>query len=161
MGSGRGQRRVQRTPAPPAAMRQALTNGKGSVGVAGVLTPLQRLQLRDRLQELWRAQVEIISTAGVRFQLAVQERGSDSSRASVEDRLVAARVRLTELEAAMRRLDARRYGICDRCHQPMTFDELLATPEKTSCAGCGSTTRESRRAAPTRGAGHDSHQEEE
>jgi len=44
---------------------------------------------RDRLQELWRAQVEIISTAGVRFQLAVQERGSDSSRA-VEERLVAA-----------------------------------------------------------------------
>jgi RNA polymerase-binding transcription factor DksA len=135
MGSGRVQRRVELTPTSPAATRQAMSHGKASLGVPGALTPLQRLQLRDRLQELWRAQVEIISTAGVRFQLAVHNRGSDSSRAPVEDRLAAARVRLTELEAAMRRMDARRYGTCDRCHQPMTFDELLATPEKTSCAG--------------------------
>jgi DnaK suppressor protein len=161
MGSGRVPRRVERTRTPPAAMRQAMSNRRASVSVPGVLTPLQRLQLRDRLQELWRAQVEIISTAGVRFQLAAQGRGSDSSRALVEDRLAVARVRLTELEAAMRRMDARRYGICDRCHQPMTFDELLATPEKTSCASCESTPRHSRRGAPTRGAGHDSHQEEE
>jgi DnaK suppressor protein len=143
MGSGRVQRRVERTPTLPTAMRQAMSQGKANVGVPGVLTPLQRLQLRDRLQELWRAQVEIISTAGVRFHLAAVDRGGDSSRASVEDRLAAARVRLTDLEAAMRRMDVRRYGTCDRCHQPMTFDELLATPEKTSCAG------------------HDSHEEEE
>jgi DnaK suppressor protein len=161
MGSGRVQRRLERTPTPPAAMRQAGSNRKAGVGVPCVLAPLQRLQLRDRLQELWRAQVEIISTAGVRSQLAVLDRGSDSSRASVEDRLAAARVRLTDLEAAMRRMDARRYGTCDRCHQPMTFDELLATPEKTSCAGCESTARQSGCGAPGHGAGHDSHREEE
>jgi DnaK suppressor protein len=142
MGSGRLHRRVERTPAAAAAMRQAMSIGKASVGVPDLLTPLQRLQLRDRLQELWRAQVEIISTAGVRFQLAAQGRGSDSSRALVEDRLAVARVRLTELEAAMRRMDARRYGTCDRCHQPMTFDELLAMPEKTSCAGHDSPEEE-------------------
>jgi DnaK suppressor protein len=142
MGSGRVQHRVERTRTPPAAMRQAMSNRRASVSVPGVLTPLQRLQLRDRLQELWRAQVEIISTAGVRFQLAVLGPGSDSSWASVEDRLAAARVRLTDLEAAMRRMDARRYGTCDRCHQPMTFDELLAMPEKTSCAGHDSPEEE-------------------
>ena len=87
-------------------MRQAMSNRKASVAVPVPLTPLHRLQLRDRLQQLWRTQVEIISTAGVRSQLMLNH-GSDSSRASVEGCLAMARARLTDFEAAMRRMDAR------------------------------------------------------
>jgi RNA polymerase-binding transcription factor DksA len=137
-----------------------MSNRTASVAVPVPLTPLQRLQLRDRLQQLWRTQVEIISTAGVRSQLMLDS-GNDSSRVSIEGCLAIARARLTDFEAAMRRIDARRYGTCDRCHQPMTFDELIVAPEKTSCAGCESAVGQSRHGAPKSGVGHESHPEDE
>jgi RNA polymerase-binding transcription factor DksA len=161
MGSAdRVQRRAERRPTPAGTMRLAMRNRKASVAVPVLLTPLQRLQLRDRLQQLWRTQVEIISTAGVRSQLML-DRGSDSSRVSVEGCLATARARITDFEAAIRRMDARHYGTCEQCFQPMTFDELIVTPEKTTCAGCESAVGESRRGAPKSGVGHESHPEDE
>jgi hypothetical protein len=49
------------------------------------LTPMEPLQLRNRLQETWREQVEILSTTAVRAHMA------------------------------MHRLDTRRYGLCEVC----------------------------------------------
>lgn len=161
MGPGRVQRQVKRPHTPSAASRQAKSRRDASVAVPGLSTPLPRQQLRDRPQELWRARVKIVPTACVQFQSAVLNRGSDSSRASVADRLAVARAGLIDVNSAMRPMSARRYGPCDRCHQPLTFDELLATPEKASSARCESSACQYRCGTPMRGVGRDSHREEE
>lgn len=96
------------------------------------LTPMERLQLRDRLQELWREQVETLSTAAVRAHTS----STASASESVAQQLSVARVKLTELEAAMHRMDARRFGLCEVCAGTISFDELLVSPHARRCASC-------------------------
>jgi RNA polymerase-binding transcription factor DksA len=96
------------------------------------LTPLERLQLRDRLQELWREQVETLSTAAVRAHTASPEPGSES----VARQLSTARIKLTELEAAMHRMDARRFGLCEVCAGAIEFEDLLVRPQARRCPTC-------------------------
>lgn len=96
------------------------------------LTPMERLQLRDRLQELWREQVETLSTAAVRAHTESPEPACES----VAQQLSAARIKLTELEAAMHRMDARRFGLCEVCAGAIGIDELLVRPHARRCPGC-------------------------
>ena len=61
--------------------------------------------------------------------------------------LEAAREQVAAAEAALRRLDEGRYGVCERCGQPIGDDRLAARPAArtclpardrcaTRCAGC-------------------------
>jgi DnaK suppressor protein len=67
-----------------------------------------------------------------------------------------AREQLTAVEAALGRLEAGRYGICERCGQPIGADRLAARPAAPTCIRCAglqggrSPGRPTRRAAPTR-----------
>src|SRR5207342_3908416 len=50
--------------------------------------------------------------------------------------LEAAREQMAAVDAALRRLDEGRYGVCDRCGQPIGADRLAARPAATACIRC-------------------------
>lgn len=61
--------------------------------------------------------------------------------ATFEDELAAglsleARTRLTDLKAAMERIDQGTYGTCDRCHSAIERRELDRHPWATECTRC-------------------------
>jgi len=105
------------------------------------LTPLERLQVRDALQDRWREQVRQITL----LSLARYERDDPNGSApfatsgqgtSLDAAIDRARARLEVLEQAMCRLDVRSYGSCRRCREPIGFARLVETPESTLCERC-------------------------
>jgi DnaK suppressor protein len=106
--------------------------------IKSALRPMERFRLRDRLQDLWRAKVEHITS------LAVDYHTADASEDAIEatvigSRLAGARHELTEIEAAMRRMDEGCYGRCEICSQPLAFDALIQMPQRRDCAGCAAS----------------------
>lgn len=49
-----------------------------------------------------------------------------------------AREQLTQVDAALGRLDSGSYGRCGRCGQPIGAGRLAARPTATACIGCAS-----------------------
>ena len=49
-----------------------------------------------------------------------------------------ARHHLAEIDAALSRLAAGTYGICDRCGRPIPDERLRARPVARTCIGCAS-----------------------
>jgi RNA polymerase-binding transcription factor DksA len=47
-----------------------------------------------------------------------------------------ARTRLADLDAALRRVDAGAYGICERCGEPIPEARLEARPTARTCVTC-------------------------
>src|SRR5436190_20277110 len=50
--------------------------------------------------------------------------------------LEAAREQVAALDDALRRLDEGRYGVCDRCGQPIGAERLAARPAAVTCVRC-------------------------
>jgi DnaK suppressor protein len=50
--------------------------------------------------------------------------------------LQGARERVAAIDAALARLEAGRYGVCDRCGQPIGDDRLAARPAAMTCIRC-------------------------
>jgi RNA polymerase-binding protein DksA len=48
----------------------------------------------------------------------------------------AARRRLTDLDDAIKRLDAGTYGVCENCGEPIPADRLEARPSARTCIAC-------------------------
>jgi DnaK suppressor protein len=44
--------------------------------------------------------------------------------------------RLVKLEYIRRRADTERFGLCDKCDEPITFARLMIVPESTVCIPC-------------------------
>ncbi len=57
-------------------------------------------------------------------------------RAQVSALLDRARRRITELDEALERLDAGRYGVCTGCGEPIAPDRLAARPSARTCIRC-------------------------
>ncbi len=55
--------------------------------------------------------------------------------------LDAAREQLAAIDAALGRLEAGRYGRCERCGQPIGEDRLAARPTALTCINCASGRR--------------------
>ena len=55
--------------------------------------------------------------------------------------LEAAREQVAAAEAALRRLDEGRYGVCERCGQPIGAERLAARPAAVTCVRCAGTDR--------------------
>jgi RNA polymerase-binding transcription factor DksA len=55
--------------------------------------------------------------------------------------LAAAREQLAAIEAALRRLEAGRYGLCERCGQPIGPGRLTARPAALTCIRCAASGR--------------------
>ena len=59
-------------------------------------------------------------------------------RAQLAALLAGARRRLTDLDAALRRLDAGTYGRCERCGRPIPAQRLAVRPSARTCVSCAS-----------------------
>ncbi|MDD7937976.1 TraR/DksA C4-type zinc finger protein [Actinomycetospora lutea] len=57
-------------------------------------------------------------------------------RAQVAALLAAARHDLTEIDAALARVDAGTYGVCERCGRPIAPERLEARPAARTCVSC-------------------------
>ena len=57
-------------------------------------------------------------------------------RAQLTALLAAARERVAEVDAALRRVDAGTYGVCERCGQPIAAARLDARPFARYCMAC-------------------------
>lgn len=55
--------------------------------------------------------------------------------------LEAAREQVAALDTALERLAAGRYGVCDRCGQPIGKDRLAARPAAITCIRCAAGRR--------------------
>jgi len=99
---------------------------------------LEQLQLRERLEGIWREQVKLLTvvTRPTRSPAGGFEAGAEQSAAAAR-RLATARATLIEAEAAMRRMAERRYGICEWCSRRIPTADLLAVPLARRCARCG------------------------
>ncbi|SRR6266567_2708591 len=53
--------------------------------------------------------------------------------------LEAAREQLAAIDTALRRLEAGRYGVCERCGQPIGEDRLAARPAALACIRCAAS----------------------
>ena len=103
------------------------------------LTPLERLQLREALQDRWREQVRRITELSVDLHSALDDDGDGEpciDSAAVAVALSDARLRLVEIEQAMRRLDDRSYGRCFACLIPLPFTHLVDEPDARHCTDC-------------------------
>jgi RNA polymerase-binding transcription factor len=52
-----------------------------------------------------------------------------------------AREQVAAIDAALGRLAAGRYGVCDRCGQPIGEDRLAARPAAVTCVRCAGRAR--------------------
>src|SRR3954453_16768068 len=103
------------------------------------LTPLERLQLREALQDRWREQVRRITELSVDLHSALDDADEDEpwiASVAVAFALSDARLRMVEIEQAMRRLDYRSYGRCFACLIPLPFTDLVEEPEARHCIDC-------------------------
>jgi DnaK suppressor protein len=92
------------------------------------LTPVQRIMLRDLLNDSWRKHVVDITNLAVRFHTREE--------ASVAASLAAVRRRLVDVESALERLDSGSYGRCDGCERRIPFELLEAAPDCRYCRRC-------------------------
>lgn len=106
---------------------------------ASLLSPLERLHLRDQLQDLWRKQVEVLALVDDRTG-GTRGAASGGGRAEFAPQRRAARAVLLEVEAAIRRMDGRRYGICEQCAEPISAADLFTVPQRRRCPDCEITT---------------------
>ena len=57
-------------------------------------------------------------------------------RAQLTALLGATRVRIAEIDDALRRVDAGTYGVCEQCRRPIASDRLAARPFARRCIAC-------------------------
>jgi DnaK suppressor protein len=82
-----------------------------------------------------------LSDEGATQDMADEDGFGEGDTLSVErDRLLVvagdAQARVGEIDAALGRVDAGTYGICEVCQQPIPHARLEAVPEATLCVGC-------------------------
>jgi len=99
------------------------------------LSPLVRLHLREQLQDLWREQVEILAVVDYRAGRG-RAAGFGVEEGELAQQRATARTVLLEVEAAMHRMDSRRYGICEQCAKPIPTADLFTAPQRRRCTSC-------------------------
>lgn len=104
--------------------------------------------VKATLEELWRERIDEISRLSVQLYAIRDADAADADAASstaveqamVERRLNVARRAAADIEAALGRLDAGTYGVCERCEQPIAPARLDALPHAPLCAPCQTVT---------------------
>jgi DnaK suppressor protein len=100
---------------------------------------------RDRLEQMWRRQVEEIIELSLAYHDAASapaagDHPDPASLAGRRRRLLTraafAHHALAEIEAAMGRIDAGGYGICGHCRLPVPAAVLRACPQARYCPDC-------------------------
>lgn len=115
--------------------------------ITGEFLAAQRIELHAR-REAYAADVERLTASamelseeGASQDIADEDGFGEGDTLSVErDRLLVvagdAQARVGEIEAALGRMDAGRYGMCEACQQPIPEARLEAVPEATLCVTC-------------------------
>lgn len=102
------------------------------------LAPVVEIQLaavRTELEEQRRFRIEQLDELSAAAAEAVA--ASDGPRLQVARVLaVAAEAALGEIDAALRRLDAGRYGTCEQCAEPIPVERLEVLPMSRLCTPC-------------------------
>lgn len=115
-----------------------------------VLTPDQLADIRSGLLAARRELGAQVATLAESDQVLIAARASQEERAKssgdadlmgVERNVVARQSEavaggLSELDAALARLDAGTYGTCVRCSNPIPVERLLARPRSAACVPC-------------------------
>jgi DnaK suppressor protein len=101
---------------------------------------------RERLERLWRRQVEEIIELSLAYHEAASAEpahGRPELTAARSGRLQRTRARaasahhaLAEIEAALARIDAASYGICEQCGERLRADWLETSPQLRYCRRC-------------------------
>jgi RNA polymerase-binding transcription factor DksA len=103
-----------------------------------VLTHVQRVQLRELLDERWRQRVVELTDLAVEFH-ALDDESAD--RDVVAYQLAGVRRQLVDVESAMQRFQSRTYGSCDGCDRRLPFEQLELRPEMRYCRTCQPVVR--------------------
>ena len=103
------------------------------------LLAAERQAALDRLAALEREHAGIVEAAGSAN--ADDEHDPEGATIAFEREHVAAllgqtREHLSQVDAALRRLDDGSYGRCERCGQPIAAGRLAARPTATACVSC-------------------------
>jgi RNA polymerase-binding transcription factor len=101
----------------------------------------ERARTRERLTGLEREFGGIVESA--RADNADDEHDPEGATIAFERQHIAALIgqaqdHLTEIEAALRRLDQGDYGFCASCGRPIAPERLAARPTATMCVACAS-----------------------
>ena len=126
----------------------ALSLGQDSA-VALAAEPADALpRWRDRLERLWVQQITQITGLSLAFEEAASAGGVAGNLRLAEahvarqqqilTRMASAHRGLAEIEAALRRVDNGRYGLCERCGLRLPADWLDAAPQARYCPQCRS-----------------------
>ena len=98
----------------------------------------------DQIQQMRTAAVELVEDGGAKDTVDDAGFGEGATLEIERGRVLAlatnAANRVEQVDAALRRIDAGSYGICERCRQPIAPARLEAMPEATRCVGCASHT---------------------
>jgi DnaK suppressor protein len=98
-------------------------------------------QRRAQLEDRWRARLERVTELALAYHDAAQQAGRAAGPAglrvrSLARRTVAERQALAEIEAALDRISAGRYGLCEQCGGPIPAALLAGEPQARYCATC-------------------------
>lgn len=96
-----------------------------------------RVQLQGRLDVLLKRVVAIAGDLRRPSDRDWQERAIELENDEVLENLdESSRAEVTQVRAALRRLDAGTYGLCARCGQQIGAPRLAAMPSATTCVAC-------------------------
>jgi len=109
-----------------------------------VLLDAERRAALGRLAALERDFTGIVEAAGSAN--ADDEHDPEGATIAFERQHVAAllalaREQLSQVDAALRRLDDGNYGTCQHCGEPIPAERLAARPTASTCVGCASARR--------------------
>lgn len=98
-----------------------------------ILMALFQSRLRERSIYLG----ELIQSQRRRLRLpqVADDAGLDDGEAALEHIRLAEQA-LAAVQQAEERIGRGHYGLCDDCHEPIGWDELLEAPEQTVCRAC-------------------------
>ena len=104
----------------------------------------ERARARDRVAALERefaGLAEAASAAGTDDEHDPEGATLAFERQHTAALLAAAREQVAAVDAALRRLAEGRYGVCDRCGQPIGAERLAARPAAATCVHCAAGGR--------------------
>lgn len=112
---------------------------KGTQVLGDINSVVVRSRLEKRrtelLERLSRITADVRHSGGLDADFAEQavQRENDDVLGSLD---VATRTEMLQIERALERLDADRYGTCEVCRQPISATRLEALPYATRCLRC-------------------------
>ena len=92
---------------------------------------------RTLLEDQWRSELQQVTELSLEFAEAAESSPRGAGPKQLERQAIAARRRLADIEDALARLSAGRFGRCEQCGARIQARLLTGQPETRYCARCG------------------------